>query len=155
MEEFRSPVSGKQRCNCQSFGHSAKTGKSKQKCLICGKNHSQKDVQIEKQGNHNVPTVRGYMLHLTKGVRNAKSRHSGNMWLITKKHASIVNLNTLALPRTLKQKCRVVSCRVVSCRVVSSKTIFMLYLIKWFYHSTLVLPCLCKTVLNFLLLLSV
>ena len=28
------------------------------------------------------------------------------------------------------------------------------YLIKWFYHSTLVLPCLYKTVFNFLSLLS-
>ena len=27
--------------------------------------------------------------------------------------------------------------------------------IKWFYHSTLVLPCLCERVLNFLLVLSV
>ena len=29
------------------------------------------------------------------------------------------------------------------------------YLIKWFYHSPLVLSCLCKRILNFLLLLSV
>ena len=34
--EFRSP-------SCQSFGHSAKTCRSKQKCLICGgENHSHK-----------------------------------------------------------------------------------------------------------------
>ena len=28
--------------NCQSFGHSAKNCRSKQKCLICGENHSHK-----------------------------------------------------------------------------------------------------------------
>ena len=38
VEEFRSPVSVKQCYNCQSFGHSAKTCRSKQKCLICGEN---------------------------------------------------------------------------------------------------------------------
>ena len=35
VEEFRSLVSVKQCYNCQSFGYSAKTCKSKQKCLIC------------------------------------------------------------------------------------------------------------------------
>ena len=41
--EFRAPISVMQ-CyyNCQSFGHSAKTCRSKQKCLICGENHSHK-----------------------------------------------------------------------------------------------------------------
>ena len=35
VEEFRSPVSVQQCWNCQNFGHSAKTCKSKTKCLIC------------------------------------------------------------------------------------------------------------------------
>ena len=43
VEEFRSPVSVTQCCNCQSFGHSAKNCRSKQKCLICGENHSHKE----------------------------------------------------------------------------------------------------------------
>ena len=42
MEEFRQPVSVTQCFNCQSFGHSAKNCKSKQKCLICGESHSHK-----------------------------------------------------------------------------------------------------------------
>ena len=36
VEEFRSPVSVQQCWNCQSFGHSAKTCRSKTKCVICG-----------------------------------------------------------------------------------------------------------------------
>ena len=39
-----------------------------------------KDAQTEKQGNQNVLTLRNHMLHLTKGVRNTKNRHSGKMW---------------------------------------------------------------------------
>ena len=34
VEEFRSPVLVTQCYNCQSFGHSAKNCRSKQKCLI-------------------------------------------------------------------------------------------------------------------------
>ena len=51
-------------------------------------------AQTEKQENQNVPTVRGHMLHLTKGVRNAKNRHSGNMWSITKKHIPPLSAKT-------------------------------------------------------------
>ena len=39
VEEFRSPVSVQQCWKCQDFGHSAKTCKSKTKCLICGESH--------------------------------------------------------------------------------------------------------------------
>ena len=42
VEEFRKPVSVMQCFNCQSFGHSAKNCRSKQKCLICGESHSHK-----------------------------------------------------------------------------------------------------------------
>ena len=45
-----------------------------------------KDAQIKRLENQSVPTVRGHMLHHTKGVRNTKSRHLGNMWLTTKNH---------------------------------------------------------------------
>ena len=36
VEEFLSPISVQQCWNCQNFGNSAKTCKSKTKCLICG-----------------------------------------------------------------------------------------------------------------------
>ena len=42
VEEFRQPVSVGQCFNCQCFGHSAQNCKSKQKCVICGENHSHK-----------------------------------------------------------------------------------------------------------------
>ena len=42
VEEFRSPVSVIQCFNCQSFSHSAKNCRSKQKCLNCSENHSRK-----------------------------------------------------------------------------------------------------------------
>ena len=44
-----------------------------------------KYAQKKKQNSPNVPTVQGHMLHLTRGVLNIKSRHSGNMWSTTKK----------------------------------------------------------------------
>ena len=42
VEEFRAPISVMQCYHCQYFGHSAKSCRSKQKCLICGGNHSHK-----------------------------------------------------------------------------------------------------------------
>ena len=45
-----------------------------------------RDARMEKPGNQNVLTVRGHMLHPTKGVQNTKSRHSDNIWLASKKH---------------------------------------------------------------------
>ena len=45
VEESRAPISVMQWYNCQSFGHSAATCRSKQKCLICGENHSYKGYQ--------------------------------------------------------------------------------------------------------------
>ena len=42
VEEFRTPISVQQCYNCQCFGHSAKTCRSKTKCLICGEDHHHK-----------------------------------------------------------------------------------------------------------------
>ena len=80
VEEFRQPVSVRQCFNCQCFGHSDQNCKSKQKCVICGENHSHKGCPKKKQNSPNVRIVLGHMLHLTKGVQSIKSRHSGNMW---------------------------------------------------------------------------
>ena len=80
VEEFRQPVWVRQCFNCQCFGHSAQNCKSKQKCVVCGENHSHKGCPKKKQNSLNVQTVLGHMLHLIKGVQNIKSRHSGNMW---------------------------------------------------------------------------
>ena len=48
VEEFRQPVSVRQCFNCQCFGHSAQSCKSKQKCAICGENHSHKGCPKER-----------------------------------------------------------------------------------------------------------
>ena len=42
VEEFRAPISVRQRYNCQNFRHSAKNCKAKIKCVICGEGHSHK-----------------------------------------------------------------------------------------------------------------
>ena len=42
VEEIQSPVSVQQCRNCQIFGHTAKTCKSKTKCQICGESHHHK-----------------------------------------------------------------------------------------------------------------
>ena len=46
VEEFRQPVSVRQCFNCQCFSHSAQDCKSKQKCVLCGENHSHKGCPI-------------------------------------------------------------------------------------------------------------
>ena len=65
VEEFRQPVSVRQCFNCQCFGHSAQNCKSKQKCVICGENHShkgcpKKEVKQPKCANCSGPHVASY-----------------------------------------------------------------------------------------------
>ena len=85
VEEFRQPVSVRQCFNCQCFGHSAQNCKFKQNVSSVVRTIHTKDAQKKKQNSPSVPTVQGPMLHLTRGVPNIKSRHSGNMWSTTKK----------------------------------------------------------------------
>ena len=64
VEEFRAPISVMQ-CYNQYFGHSAKTCRSKQKCLICGENHSHKGCPSRESrkptcANCNGPHVASY-----------------------------------------------------------------------------------------------
>ena len=65
VEEFRQPVSVRQCFNCQCFGHSAQNCKSKQKCVICGENHShkgcpKKEAKQPKCANCSAPHVTSY-----------------------------------------------------------------------------------------------
>ena len=65
LEEFRRPISVTQCFNCQSFGHSAKNCRSKQKCLICGESHSHKgcpnrEAKKAKCANCSGPDVASY-----------------------------------------------------------------------------------------------
>ena len=65
VEEFRQPVSVRQCFNCQCFGHSAQNCNSKQKCVICGENHShkgcpKKEAKQPKCANCSGPHVASY-----------------------------------------------------------------------------------------------
>ena len=65
MEEFRTPISVQQCYNCQCFGHTAKTCRSKTKCLICGEAHHHKgcpnkETKQAKCGNCKGPHVASY-----------------------------------------------------------------------------------------------
>ena len=65
VEEFRQPVSVRQCFNCQCFGYSAQNCKSKQKCAICGENHShkgcpKKEAKQPKCANCSGPHVASY-----------------------------------------------------------------------------------------------
>ena len=57
-----------------------------------------KDAQKKKQNSPNVPPVQGHMLHLTRGVLNIKSRHSGqqpkNLCRRSKPKISIIAQNS-------------------------------------------------------------
>ena len=67
-----------------------------------------KDARIENQGNQNVPTAMGHMLHLYKGCpeykkTTTKNRHSGNMLPITKKHMPQLSAKTLSHSKTTNE----------------------------------------------------
>ena len=96
VEEFRTPISVMQCYNCQCFGHSAKTCRSKQKCLICGGNHTHKGCPSKESrkptcANCNGPHVASY-----KGCpeykKQAFRQHVVNN---QKTYASVVSQNTL------------------------------------------------------------
>ena len=86
VEEFRTPISVQQCWNCQSFGHSARTCRSKTKCFICGESHHNKGCPNKENSSQNVSIAKGYILHPTKGVQRTKNRHLDNMWWTVKKH---------------------------------------------------------------------
>ena len=103
VEEFRAPISVMQCYNCQCFGHSAKTCRSKQKCLICGENHSHKGCPSRKSrkptcANCNGPPVASY-----KGCpeykRQAFRQHVVNN---QKSYTSVVSQNTLSQPNPIR-----------------------------------------------------
>ena len=101
VEEFRQPVSVRQCFNCQCFGHSAQNCKSKQKCVICGENHShkgcpKKEVKQPKCANCSGPHVASY-----KGCpeykKQAFKQHVVNH---QKSYASVVGQNSHSQPKT-------------------------------------------------------
>ena len=101
VEEIRQPVSVRQCFNCHCFGHSAQNCKSKQKCVICGENHShkgcpKKEAKQPKCANCSGPHVASY-----KGCpeykKQAFRQHVVNN---QKSYAAVVSQNTLPQPKT-------------------------------------------------------
>ena len=100
VEEFRQPVSVQQCFNCQCFGHSAQNCKSKQKCVICGENHShkgcpKKEAKQPKCANCSGPHVASY-----KGCpeykKQAFRQHVVNH---QKSYAAVVSQNSHSQPK--------------------------------------------------------
>ena len=85
VEEFRQPVLVRQCFNCQCFGHSAQNCKSKQKCVICGENHShkgcpKKEVKQPKCANCSGPHVETHIDQLQKQVKDDLRVESQASW---------------------------------------------------------------------------
>ena len=96
VEEFRTPISVILCFNCQCFGHSAKTCRSKQKCLICGGNHSHKGCPGKESRKPTCANCKGPHVASYKGCpeykKQAFRQHVVNN---QKTYASVVNQNTL------------------------------------------------------------
>ena len=103
VEEFRQPVSVRQCFNCQCFSHTAQNCKSKQKCVICGENHShkgcpKKEAKQPKCANCSGPHVASY-----KGCPEYKKqafRQHVHVVNHQKSYAAVVGQNTLPQPKT-------------------------------------------------------
>ena len=86
--------------NCQCFGHSAKTCRSKQKCLICGQNHSHKECPSRESRKPTCANCSGPHVASYKGSpeykKQAFRQHVVNN---QKSYASVVSQNTLSQPK--------------------------------------------------------
>ena len=96
VEEFQSLVSVKQCCNYQCFGHSAKTGRSKQKCLICRESYSHKGCPNREARKPKRANCKGAACCILQRVSGIQKMRSGNMWSITKKHMPQLSAKTLS-----------------------------------------------------------
>ena len=101
MEEFPSPISVTQCYNCQSFGHSAKNCRSKQKCLTCGESHPHKGCPNKEAKKPKCANCKGPHVASYKGCpeykKQAFRQHVVNN---QKSYAAIVGQNTLPQPKT-------------------------------------------------------
>ena len=101
VEEFRAPIFIMQCYNCQCFGHSAKTCRFKQKCLICGEKHSHKGCPSRESRKSTCSNCRGPHVVSYKGcseyIKQTFRQHVANN---QKSYASVVSQNTLSQPKT-------------------------------------------------------
>ena len=103
VEEFQSPVSVTQCFNCQSFGHSVKNCGSKQKCLICGENHSYKGCLNREARKPKCANCKGSHVASYKGCPEYKKQAFGQHVVNNQKiYAATVSQNALPQPKTNK-----------------------------------------------------
>ena len=105
VEEFRSPVLVTQCFNCQSFSHSAKNCRSKQKCLICGKNHSHKGCPNKEARKPKCANcIKGPHVVSYKGCPKYKKKQEFGQYVVNnqKTYGTTVSQNTLPQPKTNK-----------------------------------------------------
>ena len=96
VEEFRALISVMQCYNCQSFGHSAKTCRSKQKCLICGENHSHKGCPSRELRKPTCANCKGPHVASYKGCPEYKKlAFRQHVVSNQKSYASVLSQNTL------------------------------------------------------------
>ena len=96
VEEFQAPISIMQCYKCQCFGHSAKTCRSKQKCLICGENHSHKGCPSRESRKPTCANCNGPQVVSYKGCPEYK-KQAFRQHLVNnqKTYASVVSQNNL------------------------------------------------------------
>ena len=95
VEEFRSPVSLQQCWNCQSFGHSAKTCRSKTKCVICGESHHHKGCPNREKKQPKCANCKGPHVASYKGCPAYKKQAFRQHVVDNQKsYASILRQNT-------------------------------------------------------------
>ena len=98
VEEFRSPVSVQQCWNCQSFGHSAKTCRSKTKCVICGESHHHKGCPNREKKQPKCANCKGPHVASYKGCPAYKKQAFRQHVVDNQKsYASILRQNTAPL----------------------------------------------------------
>ena len=101
VAEFRKPVSVMQCFNCQSFGHSAKNCRSKQKYLICGESHYHKGCPNKEARKPKCANCKGPHVASYKGCpaykKQAFQQHVVNN---QKSYAAAVGKKPLSTPTT-------------------------------------------------------
>ena len=98
VEEFRSTVSVQQCWNCQSFGHSAKTCRSKIKCLICGESHHHKRCPNREKRQPKCANCKGLHVASYKGCPEYKKQAFRQHVMDNQKsYAAILRQNTAPL----------------------------------------------------------
>ena len=99
VEEFRAPISVMQCYNCQCFGHSTKSCRSKQKYLICGGNHSHKGCPSRESRKLICANCNGHVASYKGCLKYKKQAFSQHVVNNQKTYASVVSQNTLPQPK--------------------------------------------------------